>query len=55
MILAFIEVREESRFERIREGAVAARLYTALGELDIYVRADWETLWAVLAALKNAE
>ena len=51
----FIEVREGPRFERIREGTVAARLYTALGKLDIYAGADRETLRAVVEALKDAE
>ena len=51
----FVEVREETQAERIREGAVAARLHTAVGELDIYAGADRETLWAVLEALKDAE
>ena len=51
----FVEVREGLRSERIREGAVAARLYTALGSLDIYAGADRETLRAVLEALKDAE
>ena len=51
----FIEVREGPRSERIREGAVAARLYTALGKLDIYAGADRETLRAVVEALKDAE
>ena len=54
-IPAFIEVREEPRSERIREGAVAARLYTALGSLDIYAGADRETLRAVVEALKDVE
>ena len=53
-IPAFIEVREGPRFERIREGAVAARLHTALGSLDIYAGADRETLRAVVEALKDA-
>ena len=52
---AFIEIREGARSERIREGAVAARLYTALGTLDIYAGADGETLRAVVEALKDAE
>ena len=54
-IPAFIEVQEEPRSERARESAVAARLYTALGKLDIYAGADLETLRAVLEALKDAE
>ena len=54
-IPAFIEVRAGPRSERIREGAVAARLYTALGSLDIYVGADRETLRAVVEALKDVE
>ena len=52
---AFVEVREGPRSERIRKGAVAARLYTALGSLDIYAGADGETLRAVVEALKDAE
>ena len=52
---AFIEVREGARSERVREGAVAARLHTAVGELDIYVGADRETLRAVVEALKDVE
>ena len=54
-IPAFVEVREGPRSERIREGAVAARLNTALGSLDVYVGADRETLRAEVEALKDVE
>ena len=54
-IPAFIEVREGPGSEGISEGAVAARLYTALGKQDIYAGADRETLRAVVEALKDAE